>query len=218
MSENSTLDCYPDYPGSPSYGNFDFDNTDYTDYDINVIHKLKLRAARTPDYFDLRLRKYIPIFVFNDLKKDFQHDHLMYSSEYLGRGCTLDSKYSLKEIVHHNNELEVSCFKINYNLANMITARVIGDIWACPPETVLDLDLYHGNNIRNIRQKINILCWDQSIPTKAKKKRQFLPFEAYAYIADDDFWDDYDGCHFTSCALKRFNNEPSYRYFEYFKI
>lgn len=145
-----------------------------------VMGQLKNRAYYSPDLHELEQFEEHLLFVDNNLKMSIGRWSIYLSNaKFLGSAVTLFDHFIMKRTVQ---------FPITFeNKTHAAHKKVLGDLWAIDPLTVLRLDVMHNNGDFWYRKKVPVKCLDQDAPYKNGDKRPII--SAWMYLGDEEHWE-----------------------------
>lgn len=172
---------------------------------MNIIESLKIRGNWTPDFSDLRRRKYILLFVYDELKRNgFQNPLLKNSgAKYLGEGKTSTDNYKLKY------DRGPIAFKDNLK-SSASRGYLLGEIFAVKPEVILYLDANKQNGIVFNRIKKPILMFDQHYNTNSGAKR--INSLCYFYVGNEEYYENKNDLRSAMRSFDTTTKTGSYRH------
>ncbi len=151
-----------------------------------VIKRCKARGKYSPDFGTIRYHPLSLVFMYDrDLKqKGLEHKVIFRNdkSRYLGEAFSATATYSLKESFDTKYCL---AFKAN-EMTMKNKAHLIGEIYAVPPEVMLDLDAYHQNGNHYLREFRNVFMMDQPLPVNGKLK--YMTQRCWFYLGVEETW------------------------------
>lgn len=142
-----------------------------------IIDELKRREKFTPDFKKLRLHEDILVFVYDDFKMHGSANRVLSESKYLGVAVSSHDNYVLKG---HAYPTLVDAGR------NTIRARIKGEVYAVPPETILMMDKqkFNGNLYRRVQR--TFFLNNQTYKTKKGPKHPSV--RAWVYIGVPEHW------------------------------
>lgn len=172
---------------------------------MSIIESLKIRGNWTPDINDLRRRKYILLFVYDELKRNGYQNPLLKNSgvKYLGEGKTSTDTYKLKY------DRGPIAFKDNLK-SSASRGYLLGEIFAVKPEVILYLDANKQNGIICDRIKKPILMFDQHYNTNSGVKRVNLL--CYFYIGNEEYYENKNDLRMAMRSFDVTTKTGSYRH------
>lgn len=134
----------------------------------------------TPDWLDLKLETYIPIFVYGTLKKGgILHKHIA-GFPSLGAGFTVSSTFIMRDV-----EGKFPSVVDGDPKNKTFSGRVVGEVFMVSPITILELDTAESNGEMFHRRQHWIMLLNQEYRTKTGKSRPSI--KSWMYIGDPDF-------------------------------
>ena len=154
---------------------------------------LKRRDGYTPDFLDLKMKEYIPVFTYGTLKVGQRLFGTLSDQIYLGEGYTATQNYLME-----NSEMD---FPVAFDakVLNPKSASLFGDAFLVKPDVLLELDRIECNGEMYRREERWIYLLDQKIGTT-----RFRPsMRCWVYLGVPDFWR-----HYTTIplAVKKIGN------------
>lgn len=150
---------------------------------LSIIDKLEERGKYCPDFGTLRKYEYHLLFVYDSLKVYQDLNYYLKSFEnvkYLGEGRTHTNSYIVKKY----GDDDVIAFD-DFDPFSNIKAKIIGDVFAVPPEVLLELDILKEHTILTNRKKRSVLLKDQFVGLRSIQN----PFvQAHIYLGIKDIW------------------------------
>jgi hypothetical protein len=155
----------------------------------DIVETIASRQDYSPDFKDMRLYKYIPVFIYHKrLMKGGQDNSILLPTEskYLGEAYTCTDRYiirvtdsSLFSAAFNSTEVYANAnAKFNKN-------HVKGEVYALSPRALLNVDKFLENSFMFQREYRNIFLIDQESPIKSS----FIPsLRTMMYIARESYW------------------------------
>ena len=146
---------------------------------VKIVSELQRREKFTPDFKKLKQFDNILVFVYDDLKFGGSQDTVLSESAYLGEATSAHDMYSLKGYrlpVLLNNNVRSSPSR----------GKIKGELYAVPPETILQLDKLKRNGVLFKREQRTFFLIDQKY--KTKKGVQVPSVKAWVYMGIPEVW------------------------------
>lgn len=153
------------------------------------------RNSFTPDFLDLKLQEYIPVFVYGTLKIGQKRFDILQDQVYLGEAYTATQNYLME-----NSEMD---FPIAFDakVVNPKSASLFGEVFLVKPEIMLELDRIESNGEMYERKERWLYLLDQKV-----SHTRFRPsLKCWVYLGKDSFWRNYT----TSLMIPRKFNSGS---------
>ncbi len=148
----------------------------------DIVHNLEERGLYTPDYYALLKWNYLAVFVYDNLKRDYDHKQLLKNGLYLGRGRTVSNSYVMK-----GNNLPIVMEAPNGGIHGAIT----GECYAIRPQDIFAIDHHYKNGDRFKRAPRSITLVDQEYKTSDGMKRPII--QCLMYLGVKKHWDTFAG-------------------------
>lgn len=146
---------------------------------VEIIEELLNRERYTPDFSKLRLYENIPVFVYDQLRRNGTVNFLMRESKYLGCAVTSHDFYTMKGYAQPVVLEEPK-------KSSPLRGRIKGEVYAVPPETILVLDKQKFNGRMNYRKMVTVFLNEQTYVTKQGKKHPSI--KAWMYLDNPIQW------------------------------
>ena len=173
-------------------------------FKVCIVDELLLRKKYTPDFGELRLYENILVFVYDELKVDGFQSSILSESKFLGEARTMHNSFLMK-----SSSTNPVVF-VNNKPKDINKGYIRGEVYAVPPETLLQLDKAKFNGFLYRRQKKYIFLMDQEYQTKQGNKRPSV--EAFMYLGIPEYWESYKLFNAPAIIPKHDRNK---KYFDY---
>lgn len=117
-----------------------------------LLIRLEERSWQTPDFDQLRLRKHIVLFVYDNMMKGGNDHEYLTGAKFLGRSQTVSSEYTMKSAV--------DC-PIVFPEKVMVHACIRGEAFLVGPQHILAIDKFQRNNHYMTRRLTRVLLPEQ---------------------------------------------------------
>lgn len=145
----------------------------------------RLTATHTPDFLEMKLRGIVPVFVYGTLRRGFHNHHYLEDLPYLGAASTTIEKYEMRDAAGGSFPVVFERKMKDGKRKNPVAGRIIGEVYAVDPRTMLSLDRLEDNGRMYHRTEQWIFLDEQKIHNNAK----FHPsIKCYMYIGNEYFW------------------------------
>lgn len=172
---------------------------------VCIIDELLMRKRFSPDFGNVRNREDILLFVYDEFQRQGSMNPVLSESKFLGQGRTAANNFQMKN-GRHNVPVVLS----NNSKGDSNKGFIRGEVYAVPPETLLQVDKMNSNTVRFRRQKKYIFLLDQEYQTKKGNKRPSV--ECFMYLGVPEFWENQTLWNAPSMIPK---NDKSRRYYDY---
>ncbi len=150
---------------------------------VNIIEELFQREATSPDFYKLRQYDWIPVFIYDNMKREGTMNKQLQGAKYLGEAHTATNRYYMEQTHHARNTILFP----EDNPKSLRKAKVKGELYALPPEALLSIDKYQQNGYMYTRELRNFFLEDQSYTLQNKKLRT-PSIRAWVYFGNETYW------------------------------
>jgi hypothetical protein len=158
---------------------------------VDIIKSLEARGDFTEDFAKIRDYQYHLVFIYDfQMKRTGANNELLSQghAKYLGDAYSSSFHYYLKETkdVGHTAAFDSVTPDVS------MKAHLWGDVYACSPELMLDLDVYYENGLTYERTQRQFFLVDQELPFKSEKKITGLAQKCWVYLGCQQHWQNRD--------------------------
>ena len=149
--------------------------------DCFITDELLDRWEHTPDFHNLKLQRYHPVFVYGTLKQGEKNHRLLKDCPYLGIGESVTPCFQMRSYAGMFPILKSETRKDKMQYCEY----VLGEVYAVPPERILHIDKLEDNGYMFQRELKHVWLPDQSFQgTKGMVKPSI---KAWMYLATEFF-------------------------------
>jgi gamma-glutamylcyclotransferase (GGCT)/AIG2-like uncharacterized protein YtfP len=150
---------------------------------ISLLTKLETRAWQSPDFHDLRFRRDILLFVYDNLKRDtLENNKYLEGAKYLGKAMTVNTNLKMMSAG--------TDYPVVFDEKVMIHACIKGEAFLVSPQHILAIDELQQNNLYFNRRIEKIVLLDQmNSPALESVGHTYLKHKwahGFMYIGDKD--------------------------------
>jgi len=156
----------------------------------------------TPDYLKLKLQKYVPLFVYGEMKVGCPAFAQIKGSIYLGEARTTTQNFYM-ETADDNNQPVV----FETNGPTTIGRHILGDVFLVDPYQMLNLDYIQQNSVAYNRKERFCYLMEQTVPSKTRFKPSL---KCFIYLGDPTYWDQVETS--TMKTIEIDNNQRAYNW------
>jgi gamma-glutamylcyclotransferase (GGCT)/AIG2-like uncharacterized protein YtfP len=110
------------------------------------------------------MHEYVPLFIYDNMKKGFQQDEYLKGAKFLGKGYTITNKYYMNITLGNGNAVTFT----EDNPESLKKGKIRGEVYAVRPDAIIDIDMFHQNGIMYDRELRNIVLSQQEIKSTHK--------------------------------------------------